>query len=222
MLEKGVTGMRSFVAEPMQHGRLFLAGDAAHIVPPTGAKGLNLAAHDVACSRRAREWYATAIDDGPLARTPTECLRRVWRAEHFSWWMTSMLHPPFRADHVGSLLRPPELLEARATSPPARSTPRAARDRGRGDPRGVRCRRGRAAGGDRRRVPPRLVAHGLHLPARRHHQGAGHLHVQFHNEEGDIEFTPAAHTSAARLGSKTIFGDDFGSCARRRRRRRRS
>jgi p-hydroxybenzoate 3-monooxygenase len=92
VLEKGVTGMRSFVAEPMQHGRLFLAGDAAHIVPPTGAKGLNLAAHDVRVLADALiAWYrtgSTALLDGYSA----SCLRRVWRAEHFSWWMTSMLH----------------------------------------------------------------------------------------------------------------------------------
>jgi len=92
ILEKGVTGMRSFVAEPMRHGRLFLAGDAAHIVPPTGAKGLNLAVADVrvlahVLSRFYREADASALD----AYSPL-CLRRVWRAEHFSWWMTAMLH----------------------------------------------------------------------------------------------------------------------------------
>jgi len=92
ILEKGVTGMRSFVAEPMQHGRLFLAGDAAHIVPPTGAKGLNLAAHDVRVLADALiRWY-TDGDSSGLDAYSTDCLRRVWRAEHFSWWMTSMLH----------------------------------------------------------------------------------------------------------------------------------
>jgi len=92
ILEKGVTGMRSFVAEPMQHGRLFLAGDAAHIVPPTGAKGLNLAAHDVRVLADALiRWYAEGDTSG-LDAYSTDCLRRVWRAEHFSWWMTSMLH----------------------------------------------------------------------------------------------------------------------------------
>ncbi len=85
ILEKGVTGMRSFVAEPMQHGKLFLAGDAAHIVPPTGAKGLNLAIADVRI-------LAEAIAGGGLERYSQECLRRVWRAEHFSYWMTTMLH----------------------------------------------------------------------------------------------------------------------------------
>ena len=90
--EKGVTGMRSFVAEPMQHGRLFLAGDAAHIVPPTGAKGLNLAIHDVRVLAYALpRWYRTGNRD-LLDGYSLECLRRVWRAEHFSWWMTTMLH----------------------------------------------------------------------------------------------------------------------------------
>ena len=94
ILEKGVTGMRSFVVEPMQHGRLFLAGDAAHIVPPTGAKGLNLAVHDVRTLAEALvRWYRSGDRSGLDSYTET-CLRRVWRAEHFSWWMTSMLHRP--------------------------------------------------------------------------------------------------------------------------------
>jgi p-hydroxybenzoate 3-monooxygenase len=92
VLEKGITGMRSFVCEPMQHGRLFLAGDAAHIVPPTGAKGLNLAIHDVRVLAEALvDWYRTGSTSGLDAYSRT-CLRRVWRAEHFSWWMTTMLH----------------------------------------------------------------------------------------------------------------------------------
>jgi p-hydroxybenzoate 3-monooxygenase len=92
ILEKGVTGMRSFVAEPMQHGRLYLAGDAGHIVPPTGAKGLNLAISDVRILADALiEWYRTGSRAG-LDGYSASCLRRVWRAEHFSWWMTSMLH----------------------------------------------------------------------------------------------------------------------------------
>jgi p-hydroxybenzoate 3-monooxygenase len=92
VLEKGVTGMRSYVAEPMRHGRLFLAGDAAHIVPPTGAKGLNLALHDVTLLAEALvSWYRTGSATLLDAYSDT-CLRRVWRAEHFSWWMTSMLH----------------------------------------------------------------------------------------------------------------------------------
>jgi p-hydroxybenzoate 3-monooxygenase len=98
VLEKGITGMRSFVVEPMQRGRLFLAGDAAHIVPPTGAKGLNLATHDVRVLADALvDWYASGSTAG-LDGYSAECLRRVWRAEHFSWWMTSMLHRPPDAD----------------------------------------------------------------------------------------------------------------------------
>jgi p-hydroxybenzoate 3-monooxygenase len=92
ILEKGVTDMRSFVVEPMQHGRLYLAGDAAHIVPPTGAKGLNLAVADVRVLAAAlAAWYESG-DDALLERYSVEALRRVWRAEHFSWWMTTMLH----------------------------------------------------------------------------------------------------------------------------------
>ena len=92
VLEKGITGMRSFVVEPMQHGRLFLAGDAAHIVPPTGAKGLNLAVADVrVLAEGIVAWYRRGDDTG-LERYSDVALRRVWRAEHFSWWMTSMLH----------------------------------------------------------------------------------------------------------------------------------
>jgi len=92
VLQKGVTGMRSFVAEPMQYGRLFLAGDAAHIVPPTGAKGLNLAAADVVVLARAvKEFYSSNRPD-LLENYSKICLRRVWKAQRFSWWMTSMLH----------------------------------------------------------------------------------------------------------------------------------
>jgi p-hydroxybenzoate 3-monooxygenase len=92
ILQKGVTPMRSFVAAPMQHGRLFLAGDAAHIVPPTGAKGLNLAASDVLVLARAlKEFYERSCTDW-LDRYSAVCLRRVWKAQRFSWWMTSTLH----------------------------------------------------------------------------------------------------------------------------------
>jgi p-hydroxybenzoate 3-monooxygenase len=91
-LEKGVTPMRSFVAEPMRFGRLFLAGDAAHIVPPTGAKGLNLAVADVHVLARAlAEFYASGRT-GLIEAYSDTCLRRVWKAQRFSWWMTSMLH----------------------------------------------------------------------------------------------------------------------------------
>jgi len=92
VLEKGITGMRSFVAEPMQQGRLFLAGDAAHIVPPTGAKGLNLAVADVAILAEGLIDLFSAASERGLADYSARCLRRVWRAEHFSYWMTSMLH----------------------------------------------------------------------------------------------------------------------------------
>jgi p-hydroxybenzoate 3-monooxygenase len=109
ILEKGVTGMRSYVVEPMQHGRLFLAGDAAHIVPPTGAKGLNLAIRDVRLlAEMIVDWYRSG-DDAVLERYSVECLRRVWRAEHFSWWMTTMLHLPPDEDPFGLRLRQSQL-----------------------------------------------------------------------------------------------------------------
>ncbi len=105
VLEKGVTGMRSFVAEPMQHGRLYLAGDAAHIVPPTGAKGLNLAIADTRRLAEALvEWFATGDPSG-LETYSADCLRRVWRAEHFSYWMTSMLHRDEAAGEFGRRLQ---------------------------------------------------------------------------------------------------------------------
>jgi p-hydroxybenzoate 3-monooxygenase len=90
--EKGITPMRSFVVEPLRYGRLFLAGDAAHIVPPTGAKGLNLAVADVrVLSEALGAWFGSGDAAGLDAYSDT-CLRRVWRVQHFSWWMTSMLH----------------------------------------------------------------------------------------------------------------------------------
>jgi p-hydroxybenzoate 3-monooxygenase len=92
ILQKGVTAMRSFVAEPMRHGRLFLAGDAAHIVPPTGAKGMNLALADVRMLSQALErFYANGATDTLESYSQT-CLRRVWKGQRFSWWMTQMLH----------------------------------------------------------------------------------------------------------------------------------
>ncbi|NMI02205.1 4-hydroxybenzoate 3-monooxygenase [Pseudonocardia acidicola] len=87
-----VTGMRSVVVEPMRHGRLFLAGDAAHIVPPTGAKGMNLAVADVRVLADALGSFFGSGSETGLDEYSATCLRRVWRAEHFSWWMTSMLH----------------------------------------------------------------------------------------------------------------------------------
>jgi p-hydroxybenzoate 3-monooxygenase len=92
ILQRGVTGMRSMVVEPMRHGRLFLAGDAAHIVPPTGAKGLNLAVADVCTLARAIAAYYRHGSSDLLDAYSERCLRRVWRAQRFSWWMTSMLH----------------------------------------------------------------------------------------------------------------------------------
>ena len=97
--EKGITGMRSFVVEPMQYGRMFLAGDAAHIVPPTGAKGMNLALADVRVLAQAATAYFKTGKSELLDAYSATCLKRVWRAEHFSWWMTSMLHR-FPSDDV--------------------------------------------------------------------------------------------------------------------------
>jgi p-hydroxybenzoate 3-monooxygenase len=92
VIQKNIAEMRSFVADPMQYGRLFLAGDAAHIVPPTGAKGMNLAATDArVLARGIGEYYAAGKTD-LLDRYSEICLRRCWKVQHFSWWMTSMLH----------------------------------------------------------------------------------------------------------------------------------
>jgi p-hydroxybenzoate 3-monooxygenase len=100
--QRGVTQMRSFVVEPMQYGRLFLLGDAAHIVPPTGAKGLNLAAADVAVLTEALVGYFRTGASRRLDHYSETCLRRVWKAQRFSWWMTSLLH---RFDSDGAFER---------------------------------------------------------------------------------------------------------------------
>jgi len=92
ILQKGITPMRSFVVEPMQHGRLYLAGDAAHIVPPTGAKGMNLAVADVRTLTTALVAFYKNGDVTRLGEYSARCLRRVWKAQRFSWWMTTMLH----------------------------------------------------------------------------------------------------------------------------------
>jgi p-hydroxybenzoate 3-monooxygenase len=92
IIQKGVTGMRSFVIEPMQFGRLFLAGDAAHIVPPTGAKGLNLAISDVRVLSLALDAFYKSGRQELLDQYSAQCLRRIWKVQRFSWWMTSMLH----------------------------------------------------------------------------------------------------------------------------------
>ncbi len=106
--DKSVLPMRSYVQTPMRHDRLFLAGDAAHIVPPTGAKGLNLAIADVALLGKALIASLTERDDTLLDRYSGDAQRRVWRCTHFSWWMTTMLHTsgdPFEAELQLSQLR---------------------------------------------------------------------------------------------------------------------
>ncbi|HKS87716.1 MAG TPA: 4-hydroxybenzoate 3-monooxygenase [Pseudolabrys sp.] len=92
MLQKGITPMRSFVVEPMQYGRLFLAGDSAHIVPPTGAKGMNLAFADVVMLSRALTAFYKTKSSALLESYSRTCLRRVWKAQRFSWWMTQIMH----------------------------------------------------------------------------------------------------------------------------------
>ncbi len=104
VLDKGITPMRSFVSAPMRRGRLFLAGDAAHIVPPTGAKGLNLALADVAVLADALA-ALVAGDERLAAAYSDTCLARVWRSTHFSWWMTSMLHRSPAADPMAADLQ---------------------------------------------------------------------------------------------------------------------
>jgi p-hydroxybenzoate 3-monooxygenase len=109
VIEKGITPMRSFVVEPMQHGRLYLAGDAAHIVPPTGAKGLNLAVADVRVLARALVAWLRRGDETGLDAYSDTCLRRVWRVQRFSWWMTSMLHKIPDEDEIEARLQLAEL-----------------------------------------------------------------------------------------------------------------
>jgi p-hydroxybenzoate 3-monooxygenase len=106
-LEKSIAPLRSFVAEPMRFGRLFLAGDAAHIVPPTGAKGLNLAASDVGYLAQALAEFYRGSTDG-IDSYSQRCLRRVWKAERFSWWFTSLMH---RFPENGSFGRRMQLAE---------------------------------------------------------------------------------------------------------------
>lgn len=98
ILQKNITPMRSFVAEPMQFGRLFLAGDSAHIVPPTGAKGMNLAIADVRLLARALDRFYSSGSEDELATYSQRCLRRVWRAQYFSYFMTNMFHRANVAD----------------------------------------------------------------------------------------------------------------------------
>ena len=118
VLEKSILPMRSFVATPMRHGSLFLAGDAAHIVPPTGAKGLNLAISDVALLAKALVAWLRDGSSELADRYSQDALRRVWRCTHFSWWMTSMLHvsgDPFDAQLQQSQLRRVTTSRAAAT-----------------------------------------------------------------------------------------------------------
>jgi p-hydroxybenzoate 3-monooxygenase len=121
IIEKGVTGMRSFVASPMQYGRLYLAGDAAHIVPPTGAKGLNLALADVRLLAEAIVHHVHTGSRDLLDAYSRACLRRVWRAEHFSWWMTSMLHRLPGGDSFDLELQRAQLRYVTTSDPAARS-----------------------------------------------------------------------------------------------------
>lgn len=119
--QKSVTPMRSFVTEPMQYGRLFLAGDAAHIVPPTGAKGMNLAVADVRMLSKA---LAARFNEGRqdlLDRYSADCLERVWRAEHFSYFMTNMLHPSFDDTPFVNRLKMSELKYVTSSEAAARS-----------------------------------------------------------------------------------------------------
>ncbi|MBV8850321.1 MAG: 4-hydroxybenzoate 3-monooxygenase [Methylobacteriaceae bacterium] len=109
IFDKSVLPMRSFVLEPMRHGRLFLAGDAAHIVPPTGAKGLNLAASDVYYLAEAITGYYSSGGESALDAYSDRALSRVWKAQRFSWWMTSMLHPAPDGDPFDNRVRSAEL-----------------------------------------------------------------------------------------------------------------
>lgn len=109
IFDKTVIGMRSSVTEPMRHGRLFLAGDAAHVVPPTGAKGLNLAMSDVRLLSRALIRFYRQHREDLLDAYSATALRRVWRAQRFSWWMTSLLHRAPGADAFERKLQDAEL-----------------------------------------------------------------------------------------------------------------
>lgn len=121
IISTDLTPMRSFVVEPMRFGRLFLAGDAAHIVPPTGAKGLNLAAADVRVLAGAIAHHYDTGDDSRLDGYSERCLRRVWRAQHFSWWLTNLLHTFDTDDPYERRLRRSHL-DYVVTSPAAATT----------------------------------------------------------------------------------------------------
>jgi p-hydroxybenzoate 3-monooxygenase len=121
VLEKSITPMRSFVAEPMRFGSLFLAGDAAHIVPPTGAKGLNLAVADVTVLAEALVERLHSGSQTGLDEYSDRCLARVWRAQHFSWWMTMMLHQNSGDDAYGRRLQRSQLEYVCSSDAAARS-----------------------------------------------------------------------------------------------------
>ena len=121
VLEKGITPMRSFVAAPMRYRSLLLAGDAAHIVPPTGAKGLNLAVADVTVLADALVAHFTAGSDTGLEEYSDRCLTRVWRAQHFSWFMTTMLHLDRSDDAYGRQLQRSQLRYVTTSTAAARS-----------------------------------------------------------------------------------------------------
>ena len=108
-IEKSIAPLRSFVAEPMRFGRLFLAGDAAHIVPPTGAKGLNLAASDVRFLSQALIEHYSGHSDVGIDHYSARCLARVWKAERFSWWFTSLMHKFPESGAIGQRLQRAEL-----------------------------------------------------------------------------------------------------------------
>jgi p-hydroxybenzoate 3-monooxygenase len=108
-IEKSIAPLRSFVAEPMRFGRLFLAGDAAHIVPPTGAKGLNLAASDVRYLADALVLHYRERSDAGIDGYSQRCLRRVWKAVRFSWWFTSLMHRFPDSGEFGQKLQEAEL-----------------------------------------------------------------------------------------------------------------
>jgi p-hydroxybenzoate 3-monooxygenase len=107
-IEKSIAPLRSFVAEPLRFGRLFLAGDAAHIVPPTGAKGLNLAVSDVLYLSEALQGFYRERSEASLDEYSPRCLKRIWRAERFSWWMTKKLHQ-FPGDSFAARIQQTEL-----------------------------------------------------------------------------------------------------------------
>ena len=120
-LEKSIAPLRSFVVEPMQYGRLFLVGDAAHIVPPTGAKGLNLAASDVNTLYRIMTKVYQQGRTDLVERYSEICLKRIWKAERFSWWMTSILHQFPNTDGFSQRIQSSEL-DYYVGSPAGRTT----------------------------------------------------------------------------------------------------